>query len=119
MNEKSIIELAGGAVLERIDGEMARVMANIMDFQTDPKKARTITVKVSFKPKDMLRKEIDVGYEVSSKLAPREALSTVLETQTDDATGLWRAVEKDGNLPGQMSMEETDVSVQAVRMRLD
>ena len=119
MNEKSIIELAGGAVLERIDSEMARVMANIMDFQTDPKKARTITVKVSLKPKYQLRRDIIVDFEVSSKLAPREALTTVLETETDEATGLWRAVEKSGGLPGQMRMDETEEAVQAVRMRLD
>ena len=91
MNETSIIEMARGGVIERVDMEMAKVLANIEDLNTDPKKARSITVKVTFKPDDY-REKVVVTYEVDSKLAPKSPLSTSLTVGADGKSGKFYAV---------------------------
>ena len=103
MNESSIIEMARGGVLERIDMEMAKVLANIQDLNTEPRKARSITVKVTFKPDDY-REKVTVSYDVDSKLAPKSPLSTSLTVGTDGSTGEFYAVENTPNIPGQMAL---------------
>ena len=64
----SIIEMARGAVIERIDLEMYKIMENIQDLNTEPSKARQLTVKVTMKP-DNNRENIKVSYQVQSSLA--------------------------------------------------
>ena len=50
MDKKSIIDMAQGAVVERIDYEMSRMIDNIIDPNTDPKKKRTLTIKIDITP---------------------------------------------------------------------
>ena len=51
-NAKSIVEMARGAILERINYEMARVMDNILDANTKPTAKRKLTVTLTFTPDD-------------------------------------------------------------------
>ena len=44
-NTSSILEFNGGAILERIDLELSKVLKNIADLNTDPVKPRKIKVE--------------------------------------------------------------------------
>jgi hypothetical protein len=48
-NMIDLADFAGGAVSERFNQELKKVLENIADPNTDPKKARTVTVKVTLK----------------------------------------------------------------------
>lgn len=103
MNEASIINMARGGVVERIDMEMGRVLQNIDDPNTPAEKERTVTVKVRLKP-NADRTQIQVTYETDSKLAPKSAITTSLSTGVDGSTGELYAVENVPNIPGQLAL---------------
>ena len=46
----NLANLGGGAAIERFDHELSKIIANIKDVNTDPKKNRSITLKVTFMP---------------------------------------------------------------------
>ena len=50
--EKSILEMARGAITERVDYEMGRVLQNILDPNTKAYAKRKITLTVEFLPDD-------------------------------------------------------------------
>lgn len=97
----SIIEMARGAVIERINMEMEKVMENIQDLNTEPGKARTIDVKVTLKP-DNNRENIKVSYQVKSSLAPAAPIETSLYAGIRNQQLF--AVENTPQLPGQVAM---------------
>lgn len=66
--------LGGGALAELFQTELARVLANITDPNTDEKTKRTIVITVALKPKD--RGVADVELTCSAKLAPIAKVST-------------------------------------------
>lgn len=103
VNEASIINMARGAVVERLDMEMGRVLKNIADLNTPAEKERTVTVKVKLKP-DHERMQIHVSYEVDSKLAPKSPVTTSLSAGIDASTGEFYAVENTPNIPGQLAL---------------
>jgi len=73
----SLASLAGGAAIERFDDELARVVANILDPNTDEKATRTITLKVKVKPgRD--REFGGVSFTVASQLAQARAVETLV-----------------------------------------
>lgn len=69
--------LAGGAALERFDHEFERVLKNICDPNTDPKKIRKIKLTITLKPsedRDFSSAKIDC----ESTLAPLESFNASL-----------------------------------------
>jgi len=46
----TLAEIGGGATVERFDMAMQEVLDNIQDVNTDPKKARSVTLKVTIHP---------------------------------------------------------------------
>ncbi|MEC5241172.1 replication terminator protein [Bacillus mycoides] len=60
---------ADGAVAERFDAEFERVLENMSDPNTDPKKPRTITLTLSITG-DKKREVWDCQVQAKSKLAP-------------------------------------------------
>ena len=58
LQKKSILRMARGAIEETTDYEMARIMDNILDPNTNPTKKRTLTLTVEFVP-DSQRKTIN------------------------------------------------------------
>ncbi|MDA2559877.1 replication terminator protein [Bacillus cereus] len=60
---------ADGAVAERFDAEFERVLENMADPNTDPKKPRTITLTLSITG-DKKREVWDCQVQAKSKLAP-------------------------------------------------
>ena len=71
----SLANLLGGVAVERFDDELTRVLANIVDRNTQAEAKREIVLKMSFKP-DKMRDMGKVEIQVSSKLAPAEKLGT-------------------------------------------
>lgn len=83
--EKEPITLASiynGAVIEAVDHEIQNVLANISDVNTSSGAARTVTLKLKFKPnKD--RNLANLTFQASSQLAPAEALETSILIDRD------------------------------------
>ncbi|MGI2748396.1 replication terminator protein [Bacillus cytotoxicus] len=70
--------LADGAVAEKVDAEFQRVLKNMADPNTDPTKARSITLTLTFKG-NKNREIWDCTAKVSSKLvAAKEVESTFI-----------------------------------------
>jgi len=69
--------IGGGALSELFEAELARILANIADPNTDTGAKRTITLTVSFKP-NRDRDVADVQLKYSSKLAGIMTVDTQL-----------------------------------------
>ena len=82
----SLDHLCGGALLERFRLAMRQIASNIMDLNTDPEKARTLTIKITFKP-DKSRRSIKTSVATNISLAPPMADETVLLAGKDLRTG--------------------------------
>jgi hypothetical protein len=85
MHEKEPITLAtlySGAVIEAVDHEIANALANIMDVNTSPSQARTVTLKLKIKP-NKERNIAGVSFQAASSLAPAEALETSIIIDRD------------------------------------
>jgi hypothetical protein len=67
--------LKAGGVIQLFDEELAKVLANIMDPNTEPEAVREVTLKVKIKP-DRDRATASVQIIPSAKLAPAVALGT-------------------------------------------
>lgn len=73
VTEINLLEMMGGAVGERVSYELAKIMRNCKDLNTEAKKARTLTVEFSIVPTDA-RDSAAVRVSVKSKLVPVKAL---------------------------------------------
>lgn len=82
----SLDRLCGGALLERFQLAMAQIGRNIMDPNTPPDKARTLTIKLTFKP-DKSRKSIKTSIATNISLAPPEADEMMLMIGQDYRSG--------------------------------
>ena len=102
LDRKSILEMAHGAIMERADYEMAKVLDNILDPNTAPTKKRTLTVSLELTP-DADRRQISVKATSKSKLEPTNAVSTSLYI-TGDGNGEVTAVEMVPQVPGQQAI---------------
>ncbi len=74
----SLENLGAGAVLEKFDDEMKKVIANILDPNTEADAARGLTVQVKLKPRKGEREVCSMEIIVSSKLAPTKSLISQL-----------------------------------------
>lgn len=110
-NSMSLLEMAHGAILEKVDYETNRVMENIMDPNTDPSAKRKITLVLEFKP-DANRQTIQVNAKATSSLAPTNPIALSLYTGIQG--GRMVAVEMSNNIPGQISMSGSDEPDRAV-----
>lgn len=82
----SLDRICGGAVLERFRLAMRQILRNIMDPNTNPEKARTLTIKMTFKA-DKNRKNMKMQVSTNISLAPPEADETVMLIGQDLRTG--------------------------------
>ena len=97
-NVSSLLDMANGAIKERLDYEMGRVIQNIGDPNTKAAAKRTITVKIILEP-DEERQHIEVSATASSTLAPMHPVKTALAVGNED--GHVVAVELTTQIPGQ------------------
>lgn len=82
----SLDSLGNGVLLERVNLAMDQIARNIMDPNTDPEKARKITITMKFKP-DKNRRHVKTSLETNIALAPPMADETMLMVGQDLKTG--------------------------------
>lgn len=107
LNSKSILEMAHGAIMERANYEMNKVVENILDINTKAAKKRTLTVTLEFLPDDD-RQQIQVKAISKSKLEPTNAVSTALYITGDSGSGEAQAVEMVPQIPGQQTIDGSE-----------
>lgn len=117
--KKSILEMARGAFLKRVDYEMVKVLDNILDANTVADKKRKLTVSIVFTP-DNDRQNIGVAFECKSALVPAAPAVTSLYVAGENHTGEIQVVEMVPQVPGQMSLDgqeqEAPATLKLVKM---
>jgi hypothetical protein len=104
-----LTNFADGSVAEKFNQELQKVLENIADPNTDPKKVRklTLTIKVAGNDK---REVLDVQVEAKSALIPAKAIETKLIMDYDNKGRVTGAELKSG-IKGQTFLDtEGDVS---------
>lgn len=96
---KSILQMARGAIQERADYEMSRLLANILDVNTKATAKRTLTLTLELKPDDT-RQNIAVSCTAKSTLASTNPVTTSLYVADEE-----NVVEMVPQIPGQFGME--------------
>lgn len=101
LDKKSILEMSMGAILERVDYEMGKVLDNIMDPNTSPTAKRKITVGLVLVP-SADRRTITVSTTAKCTLTPTDPVTTSLCITTQPGTGEMVVAEMVPQVPGQM-----------------
>ena len=108
-SKKSILEMARGGLMERVDYEMPKVLENIFDVNTKATAKRKLSITIELVP-DEDRQTITVDFVLKSVLAPTTPVRTMLYAASDDTV-----IEMTPQIPGQMG---TDGSVQEAPAQL-
>lgn len=82
-----------GAVAEKFDDELLKVIDNTLDPNTEAKKVREINIKVRVSPNPDNRELCSMEVLVSSKLAPTRKLVSQITIGMDRRTGAVDAIE--------------------------
>ena len=101
MDAKSILEMSQGAILERVNYEMQKVIDNILDVNTKPDAKRKLTVSLELTP-SADRKTITVKTTAKSSLVATDAITTGLFIANDPSTGEMVVAEMVPQIPGQL-----------------
>ena len=104
LDKKSILEMSMGAILERVDYEMGKVIDNILDPNTNPTGKRKITVGLELIP-SADRKTITVQTTAKSTLVPTDPITTSLYITNQPGTGEMVVAEMVPQVPGQLGMD--------------
>ncbi|MEG1813685.1 MAG: hypothetical protein RR296_10450 [Clostridia bacterium] len=105
---KSLDELMDGALTERFNYEMERVLNNVFDPNTNSKAKRQIQIVIGIAPNER-RDAAEFKVDVRSKVAPPSAVTqTVFLSISDD--GIVTATEMTNQVRGQINMDgETSI----------
>lgn len=103
-DKKSILEMSMGAILERVDYEMGRVLENVLDPNTKPTAKRKITVGLELVP-SADRKTITVLTTAKATLVPMDPVTTSLFITSSPNTGEMVVAEMVPQVPGQIFMD--------------
>jgi hypothetical protein len=110
--KKNILDIGNGMVSELANDELKKVLANIVDPNTDYKKMRKITLELKFKPNED-RSQITIEVSSKNSLAPNKPQKvTLFNTPTaDPETGEIKTMLREVTSvpPGQMSLDGTIV----------
>lgn len=101
MEKASILEMARGAIMEQVDVEVGKIVDNIVDVNTEPKKKRQLVLTVDFTP-SADRSVVSIAATAKSKLQPLNAIQTSLFVGVDSKTGEVTATEMTPNVAGQL-----------------
>lgn len=118
MNKKSILDMAMGAIKERVDSDMGKIIDNILDPTTYPTAKRKLQLEMVFQP-DSDRAAIVVSVTTKSKLAPSTAVRTSLYVSNFPPNGDISIVEMPAQVPGQIALDEPDQEEPAVLKIVD
>lgn len=105
MQSVNLETFAGGALQEKFDDAMEKVLLNMMDPNTPWKNKREITVKVTFEQNED-RTDTTVNVAVVPKLAPVKPIGTRMAIGKNLKTGDVFAEEYGTQVRGQMTLEQ-------------
>ena len=103
MDNAHLLDVAHGAIQERLDYELSKVIDNIDDLNTKADAVRKLTLTLSLKP-DSERKNIRMTVQVKPTLVPTNNIESSLYL-TESGKAL---VEMLPQVPGQMSMDGSE-----------
>ena len=103
MDAKSILEMSRGAIMERVDYEMGKVIDNVLDPNTAAAKKRKLVITLELTPDDD-RQQIVVATQAKSTLVPTTPIITSLFV-TADKNGEMAVVEMVPQVPGQIGLD--------------
>ena len=98
----SLLQMAKGAIQERVDYEVTRVVDNLLDMNTEAKAKRKVTLTITMTTDDD-RRVVKVEASAKSTLAPVTPIGTSLVI-TADGNGEMMLAEIVPQVPGQISM---------------
>ncbi|MBQ3503164.1 MAG: hypothetical protein IJA75_00495 [Oscillospiraceae bacterium] len=98
--------MAKGAIQERVDYEVSRVVDNILDMNTEAKVKRKVVLTIEMVP-DEDRRVVKIAASAKSTLAPVVPVGTSLVV-TSDGNGEMILAEIVPQVPGQLSMSGTE-----------
>lgn len=101
----SILQMVGGAIQERVDYEVARVVDNILDINTKPTAKRKIQLTIELQP-DEGRQVITMKASAKATLEPTTPIASSLVI-TADGKGEMVIAEVVPQVPGQMKLDGT------------
>lgn len=101
----NILQLAQGAVQEKLDREFEKFFENIQDPNVKATAKRTITLKIDLVPDDV-RQVVKTNVTATSKLAPTDPVTTTILTGKDLTTNKIEARELQSGVPGQTYIDE-------------
>lgn len=102
MDNVNILDVARGAIGEKLNYELAKVVENINDRNTKADAVRKLSITVSLKP-DSERQNISMSTQVKSTLVPTNNIETSLYLTEDK--GAPALVEMTPQIPGQVDMD--------------
>lgn len=105
----SLMQMAKGAIQERVDYEVSRVVDNILDMNTEATKKRKVVLTIEMVP-DEDRRVVKVAASAKSTLAPVTPVGTSLVI-TGDGNGEMILAEIVPQVPGQLSMDGKEQEV--------
>lgn len=97
-------DIAGGALQEKANAAMQKVLDNLQDPNTPWKNKRSITMKIAFSQNEC-RDDTAVEVSVETKLAPVSPVVTRMAIGKDLVTGETYAQEYGKQIRGQMSLD--------------
>ena len=115
MKHMNLETFANGAFTAQVNRALEEVTKNIQDPNTEAGAARKITVTIGFKP-NQERNFVATGVQVKTTLAPALGAVTAISMGKDLKTGEVDAVEIGNQIPGQMSIPETQTAVPVVEV---
>ena len=107
LDKKSILEMSMGAILERVDYEMGRVLDNILDPNSKPTGKRKITISLELVP-SADRRHITVLTTAKATLVPTDPVTTSLYITNQPSTGEMVVAEMVPQVPGQTALDGTE-----------
>lgn len=105
MNLLSLKDLANGALQEKVDAAMQKVLENMQDPNTPWKNKRKINIKIAFVQNES-RDDAAVEISVSTDTAPVSPVVTRMAIGKDLMSGKTYAQEYGRQIRGQMSLDE-------------
>ena len=112
MSKRKILEMARGALMERADYELTRIVENIMDINTPATKPRKLTVTIDLRP-DETRQMVVISATAKSTLVATTPIQSTFWMESDE-NGLPVMREALAESPDQTVMPEVEEQAQPV-----
>lgn len=113
MSKVNLEEFAGGALQEKFDDAIEKVLANLMDPNTPWKNKRKISIEVTFEQNED-RDDTSVNVSVVPKLAPVKPIATRMAIGKDIKSGEVFAQEYGSQCKGQMTIGDYSNNMQEI-----